>query len=257
MIKYALALTVLIAVAGCAQGPVSSAAYQQEVPQSDAQNRARIHTELGAGYYSIGQLGVALQELAEALKSDPNYAPAYNIMGLVYAALREYDVAEQNYQRALKIAPYDSETHNNYGTFLCQRKREDEAVRHFLAALKNPLYSTPENAYINAGICARNRSDDKSASEFFEKALLIRPTSPQALLGMAEINFTAGDVGKAKAYLARYMQGGLQSPEALWLGVRIERKLGDKNAEASYSLQLQKRFPDSKEALALKSGKYE
>lgn len=256
MIRSALALAVLIAMAGCAQQPVSSV-YVQDQPQTEAQNRAKIHTDLAANYYSIGQLGVALQEVTEALKAEPNYAPAYNVRGLVYMDLREDGTAEENFQRSLKIAPQDSDAHNNYGWFLCQRKREQDAIKHFLAALKNPLYATPEKSYMNAGICSRNQGDNKGAVEFFQKALLIRPTLPQALLGLADINFTSGDAGAAKGYLAQYMQVAPQSPEALWLGVRIERKLGDRNAEASYSLQLQKRFPDSKEALALKSGKYE
>ncbi len=40
-------------------------------------------------------------------------------------------------------------------------------------------------------------------------------------------------------------------PENLWLAVRIERKLGDKNAEDSYAEQLYKRFPDSRETQLL------
>jgi type IV pilus assembly protein PilF len=43
----------------------------------------------------------------------------------------------------------------------------------------------------------------------------------------------------------------------LWLGVRIERRLGDRNSEASYALQLRNRFPDSREARALLAGQYE
>lgn len=35
--------------------------------------------------------------------------------------------------------------------------------------------------------------------------------------------------------------------EMLWLGIRIARKLGDKNSEASYSLQLRRKFPNSNE----------
>ncbi|MBS1146228.1 MAG: putative pilus assembly protein PilF, repeat [Proteobacteria bacterium] len=41
------------------------------------------------------------------------------------------------------------------------------------------------------------------------------------------------------------------------LGVRLERKLGDRAQEAAYGLQLRKRFPDSKEAQLLLAGKYE
>ena len=56
--------------------PRRSAAPSPESPLE----RARIHTELGAGYYEIGKLGIALQELNEAIEADPKYAPAYNTL---------------------------------------------------------------------------------------------------------------------------------------------------------------------------------
>jgi len=42
--------------------------------------------------------------------------------------------------------------------------------------------------------------------------------------------------------------------ENLWLAVRIERKLGDSNAEYSYALQLRKRFPDARETQLMLQG---
>ena len=47
------------------------------------------------------------------------------------------------------------------------------------------------------------------------------------------------------------------NPEALWLAVRIERKLGDAASAASYAQQLRKNFPNSKEAQALSAGRFE
>jgi type IV pilus assembly protein PilF len=41
------------------------------------------------------------------------------------------------------------------------------------------------------------------------------------------------------------------------LGLRLERKLGDRAQEAAYGLQLRKRFPESNEARLLQSGQYE
>jgi type IV pilus assembly protein PilF len=51
----------------------------------------------------------------------------------------------------------------------------------------------------------------------------------------------------------------MNNPNAqiLWLGVRIERKLGDRNSEASYGAQLRRSFPDSREALLMQAGKFE
>ena len=85
---------------------------------TDAQTRAHVHTDLAAGYFELGNYGVALQEANEALKSDPNFAPAFNVLGLVYMELRDDKSAESNFQNALRIAPLDSDANNNYGWFL-------------------------------------------------------------------------------------------------------------------------------------------
>ena len=47
------------------------------------------------------------------------------------------------------------------------------------------------------------------------------------------------------------------SAESLWLGVRIERKLGEKVAENSYANQLRRRFPASREFQFLQRGEYD
>jgi type IV pilus assembly protein PilF len=40
----------------------------------------------------------------------------------------------------------------------------------------------------------------------------------------------------------------------LWLGIRIERLLGDKDAEASYAMLLRRKYPNSEQTKALLSG---
>ncbi|MGN2392427.1 type IV pilus biogenesis/stability protein PilW [Pelomicrobium sp. G1] len=248
-IPVALAAFIL---AACALPPPVQHAPEQA--QTQSRYRAEIHTQLGAGYYSRGQLGVALEELNAAFAADPNYGPAYNVLGLVYAALGEPKLAEQNFLRALALNPNDSEARNNYGLFLCQRNRGEEGIGHLLQALRNPLYRTPELAYVNAGDCAQRMGDRKRAQEFFEKALQVQPSQPQALRAMAEIAYGNGRFDDAHAYLTRYLQIAQPDAESLALGVRIERRRGDRQAEASYAAQLRNRFPQSKEARALESG---
>lgn len=224
---------------------------------ADSRYRAQVHTELGAAYFARGQLGVALEELTIALGSDSSYAPAYNMLGLVYMELREDGKAEDSFRRALSLNPADSDAHNNYGWFLCQRGKVDESIEHFMAALKNPLYTTPDKSYLNAGICSRKKNDDAAAEDFLLKSVKLQPQQPQALFHLADINFKRGNLIEAKSYITRFSRLAAPTAEGLWLGVRIERKLGDRNAEASYGLQLRKNFPDTPEAMALRSGKYE
>ncbi len=218
--------------------------------------RAQIHTELGAGYFGMGKLGVALEELNTAISADSKYAPAYNILGLVYMELREYDKADESFKRSLSIDSSNSDTHNNYGWFLCQRNRVDEAIGYFMNALKNPLYSTPEKAYLNAGQCSLKKGDDKGAEDFFLRAIKFQPAPPHALYYLADIQFRRAKYNDAQFYLEQFMKSGL-TPEGLWLGARIAHRIGNRDAEANYGLQLRKNFPDSREAIAYRNGQFD
>ena len=233
----------LVVLAGCS------------TPSGGANNnrRAQVHTELAGLYFERAQAGVALEEIEQALQADPNYAPAYSVRGLVHMSLREDKEAEEDFQKSLRLDKTDSETHNNYGWFLCQRGREKESIPHFMAAVKNPLYETPGRAYLNAGLCSQKAGNAKDAEEFLQKALQVQPGMPQALLGMAELSFADGDYASAKKYFARFSEKNDNlSAEQLWLAVRIERKVGDRSSEASYVMQLRRRFPDARETQFLK-----
>ena len=252
----------LVVLAGCAstgeQADAQSRARARAAnEESDSRARARIHTELAANYFEIGNLGIALQEVKEALASDTTYGPAFNVAGLIYAELREDQLAEQNFDRALKIDPLDSDANNNYGRFLCDRKREQAAIKYFLAALRNPLYQNPDRSYVNAGLCARRQGDMAGAEDFFQRALKVRSFQPQALYQLADIAFTRGDFAASKVMITRIISIVPPTPELLWLAIRVERKMGDRNAEASLGLQLRRSFPESKETRALQAGQYD
>ena len=221
----------------------------------DAQASARIHTELAAEYYGQKQYAIALDELKLALNMNSKYAPAYGVRGLVYMALKEDRKAEEDFERSLDLDSKDSGTRNNYGWFLCQRGREKESMEQFLEAVRNPLYATPEKAFLNAGLCSKKLGKTKEAETFLKNALSRQPKMKEALVGMAELSFLKADYAGAKTYFLRLSRNGAELSAAdLLLAARIERKLGDKNAEASYKLQLRKRFPESRETQLLLSG---
>jgi len=216
---------------------------------------AKVHTELAGVYYQRAQMGVALDEVTKALSADSGYAPAYGVRGLIHMSLREDKEAEESFRKGLRLDKLDSDLQNNYGWFLCQRGREKESVSHFLAALKNPLYRTPSLSYLNAGICSQKVGEVKDAEEFYQKALLVEPEMPRALQGMAELNLASDSYNTANKYFLRMSDRSENlTAEQLWLGVQINRRLGDRNSEASYGMQLRKRFPDAPETQKLRRG---
>jgi type IV pilus assembly protein PilF len=215
--------------------------------------RARAHTDLGAAYYQQGKLEIALDEFSRSVEIDANYGQAYNGLGLVFAALGEDAKADANFKKAVQVQPGSSESHNNYGSFLCTHKRYDESITQFLEAVKNPLYSTPNLAYANAGICSSRKGDTKNAEIYLNKALQIEPLTHSAAQALAEIQFKRGDVPLAQKTLQNALIAS-PSPETLWLGIKIARVLGDKDAEASYALELRRQYPNSEQTRMLLSG---
>ena len=249
----------LILVASILAGCASSGGGSDGTPQMDstrAQAIARIHTELAASYYERTQYSIALQEVGVALQADGNFAPAYAMRALVRMQLREDEQADADFLHSLDLDSSSSETHNNYGWFMCQRGRAKESIAQFREALKNPLYTTPETAYVNLALCSKKAGVLKDVENNLQRALIMRPEMPDALYGLAEWYFDKGDYAGAKSYFLRFSQGVPElNAEQLWLAVRIERKMRDRNSEASYSLQLRKRFPTARETQLLMQGR--
>jgi type IV pilus assembly protein PilF len=129
-----------------------------------------------------------------------------------------------------------------------------KSFQYFATAQRNPLYTTPDRSLVNAGICALKIKDNAAAENYFRQALGVQPAQPQALYYLADISFEKGSYTEAKAYLVRYLRFDNPAIEALWLAVRIERKLGNKRAEAEYAAQLCRRFPDSAQCQMIKTG---
>lgn len=246
-----------LALAGCASKP----ATQPQTPPPDTspiktqeatpQQRAQIRTDLAAGYYERGQMDVALEELGTAKSLDPGNPKIYNIYGLVYAMLGEKQKAEENFRQAIALAPNDPEIRENWGAYLCATGHPREALPEFEQALRDPLYKTPEIALINAGKCSVALGETTRADEYFRRALGASPGNPIAAYNLALLAYRQSHVGEARAWMRPVMQQPSPSPAALYLGVCIERKQGDRDAERSYETQLRNRWPDSPETKAL------
>lgn len=257
MTRTLVAVAAILGLVGCAGQPTEGSPSPEARATSDINIQARVHTELAAGYFSRGQYAVALQELKKARDADSGYAPLYNVQGLVHGELREDRQAEENFRRAISLSPAYSEAHNNFGLFLCQRDRAKEAFERFEAALNNPLYATPEKALANAGLCALKKGDVALAETYLIRALKRSPNQSAALVGMADTHYRLGRWLAARSLLRLASDQGELSAQGLWVGVRVERSMGDREAEASYGAQLRRRFPESMQTQWLITGQFD
>lgn len=243
------------ASATAAANKASANAPPPQVPDQkpDPKEAARLRVELASLYLSRGSIGPALDEAGSAAKLDPDNAQAFNLLGLINMQLKEDVQATQHFERALGMAPADPDINNNYGWFLCDRGRHAESIKFFVTAVRSPLYANVDRSLVNAGVCSRRGGNEAEAWRFFEQALGVRANQPVALFNLAELSFAAGRVPEARAFLNRYMQAAAPTAEVLWLGVRIERALGDRQSEAIHAQQLRRLFPDTPEARLLSS----
>jgi len=246
MLRQRLWIVVLAALllAGCNQ-------VRTRDPQGVPTTAGEIHASLGLSYMQQGKNDVAMAKLKRALEFEPDLPEAHHYIAVLYERLGQLDLAEQHYQRALRLDAQNASLQNNYGTFLCNQSRFADSEKHFLAALKDPLYKNPDETYENLGLCALRTGEQSKADGYLRKALQINPKLPKSLFQMAVLEFEAARHLQARAYLQRYLEVGAHTPETLWLGIRNERVLGDKNAVASYALFLKRKFPDSEQARLL------
>ena len=262
MKTLAAALALAVVLAGCAGSPTPSAEdsptpVSQQVAVGDARQRAKAHTDLGMLYLREGRLSVALDEARLAIESDAGYPLGYNLLGLVRMYLKDDKAAEENFTRALRLAPTDPEINNNFGWFLCQNGRERQSLSYFEAASRSQLYSTPTKPLTNAGICSLSIKDDKGAEGFLLRALRVDSSNSDAQFLLADICYRTGRMMHAKNRLAEVHKMSEPTAQTVWLGLRIERRLGDREEEMRHVSQLRRKFQDSREYQLLMQGNYE
>lgn len=223
--------------------PVAGADSLKATQLTPAEQAAQANVQLGVGYLRQGNLAVAQQVLERALAQNPKDPAVHTSLGLLYERLALPLQADKHYARAVKIAPRDPSVLNNYAVFLCRNGEAPRGEKLFLQAAANPLYRTPEVALTNAAVCARSNGRIPAAEQYLRKALNLRATFPDALYQMSELSLEKGNALAARAFVQRLLAVGPATPEALWLGVRVERVAGDQAAVADYLRRLEREFP--------------
>lgn len=264
--RFALvALTAALLMGGCATQQVgmggSPAAASRPMsdltPSTSAERSARVHVDLGMAYFEIGRYDVAIDEARVALAASTSYAPAYHLLGLAYMLIEENGPARDNFERALREAPGDPDFNNSYGWFLCTQGQERQGIERLSIAARNPYYRYQTRPLTNAGLCYLRLKDDAAAEVQFMRAVQADPANGDALYQLADIAYRGGRHAEARDHLIRLHQQQGPSAESAWLGLRTERRLGNRDAEQSYASQLRSRFAESKETQLLNQGMFE
>ena len=253
--RVAVAFVIAAAVSGCASrvgGPFSGAQPEilTESDEPDTRKRARIRLELAVGYFEQGQTTVALDELKQSLVADPNFAEAHNLRGLIYMRLGDPRLAEESFRRALSISPRDPNVLHNFGWMLCQQARYPESQQALAQAIASPTYGGRAKSWMAQGLCQVRAGKLSEAEQSLQRSYELDAGNPVTGYNLATLLYQRGEFAKAQFYVRRINNSELANAESLWLGIKVERQMENRDAMQQLVGQLRKRFAQSRELAA-------
>lgn len=249
----------VMVLAGCASQSSSSAMNSDLVTESDepdTRKRARLRLELAVAYFDKGQTTDALDHLKQSIAADPSLFEAYNMRGLIYMRLNDLPLAEESFRRALAISPKAASVQHNYGWLLCQQSRLPEALQLFGSALSNPTYGDRAKTWMAQGLCQQKGSQLADAENSFQRAYELDAGNPITAYNLSLLLFQRGEFVRAQFYVRRLNNSELANAESLWLGIKVERRLENRDAMAQLGGQLKKRFAQSREFSSFERGAF-
>lgn len=105
----------------------------------------QLHKNLADVLRDGGDYKEALKHYSEAVKLQPDYAPAYNGLSMLYYRMKNYDQAYAEAQNAVKMRPNYALGYFYLGMIETARKHTPEAIQFYETSLKyepNPRYAS-------------------------------------------------------------------------------------------------------------------
>jgi type IV pilus assembly protein PilF len=256
-----LGLAAGLSLVSCATGPSGGqdGARPDMVTESDepdGRKRARIRLELAVGYFEQGQTTVALDELKQSIAADPNFGDAYNLRGLIYMRLNDFRLADESFRRAIALNPSDSNSLHNYGWLMCQQGRHAESLPLFAKAMANPQYADRPKTLLIQGLCQMRAGQRAQAEESLTRSYELDAGNPITGYNLALLLFQRDELVRSQFYIRRINNSELANAESLWLGIKVEHRMANRDAEEQLSTQLRKRYPQAREAALLDRGAF-
>jgi type IV pilus assembly protein PilF len=251
-------------VSGCANSQPSAAgasASRGEIvtdsDDSDQRKRARIRVELALGYFQQGKTNIALDEIKLAIAADPTFSDAYSLRGLVYMSINDYAFAEESFNKALLIRKNDPNVLHNLGWLKCQQAAYVLALGYFEKALADPAYMGRAKTLMAQGLCQVKAGLLSEAESSFLKSYEYDPGNPVTGYNLSKLLFQKPELTRAQFYIRRLNNTEFANAESLWLGIKVEKQMGNLQAVEQLASQLEKRFTQSPEAASYRRGTFD
>jgi tetratricopeptide (TPR) repeat protein len=146
-------------------------------PQTNASEVERSRAAYNRGKEALdrGDFDRAIADYNEAIKLDPNYAPAFNGRGIAYGRKNEFDRAIADYNEAMKLDPnYAAAAFSNRGFVYLNKNELDRAIDDFNEAIQRDPTATK---FLNRGNAHYKKNElDRAIADYRE---VIKAESPR------------------------------------------------------------------------------
>lgn len=259
---WLVALCLFAALGGCATtgggysgGSTTELATASD--DSDARKRARTRLALAASYLQDGKHMIALEEQKKAVRIDSSFSDAYALGGVIYTQMGETQLAFANFERAISLNPRDADSMHNMGWLHCTEGNYQQAQALFERALGVRMYAEKAKTMMAKGACEARAGDRAKAEQTLAQAYELDQSNPVIGYNLAKLIYQRGDAQGARQYIRRVNNGQWSNAETLWLGIKVERALGNQRAIGELADQLHRRYPGSKELQAYERGAFD
>jgi serine/threonine protein kinase/tetratricopeptide (TPR) repeat protein len=160
------------------------------------------HYELGSHYFSYERYSEAIAEFEKAVRLDPNYGPAFNMLGYTYAEAGDHEKAEAAFNRYIADNPGDANPIDSLAELFLRQGRLDQAESKYREALSlNPDFTSACSglAYISA-----LRESYGETSRWLEE-FLSRATATGKMEGLWLANYYEYFLGRLERSLTGYL----------------------------------------------------
>jgi type IV pilus assembly protein PilF len=117
-------------------------------------------------------------------------------------------------------------------------------------------YTERAKTLMTQGLCQLRAGRRAEAERSLTQAHELDASNPVVGYNLASILAQREEWSRAQPLIRRVNDGPSASPETLWLGIRVEHRLDNREAVSQLGAQLRRRFPQSREALAFEGGSF-
>ncbi len=157
IMKIALVL-IFILIQGCASAEKNK-------------TRADAYLQIGTSHLVKGNYPLALSNLLESVRLDPNNAVAQNNLGLAYYVRQKYTLALEHISKAIELEPKYTDALNNRGRLYADTGKYDAAIRDLTKARNDLTYTQPGKVISNLGYAYFKKGDFKKAQLVLAEAI--------------------------------------------------------------------------------------